>query len=327
MSRTRGPLPEGRGLFFGRSVAVDKDAMRRLARLAAAGLVLAACGQPPPQVSLSDTGPAEPGTPAPAPLRIAISPMESPERTFAQYSELFAHVAQDLGRPVEMIQRQTYSEVVSLVEHRRVDAALVCSGPYVQAHADFGAQILVVPRIGGTTSYQALVIVRRDSPYRGFDDLRGRSFALTDALSTSGMVFPAALARERGKTTETFFGKVLFTKGHDNSVRAVAEGVVDGAAVSSLVYDELTRQSPALGARLRVIARSPPFGNPPVIVHPNLDPGVKKLLKEALLVLQDDPPALAILRKMGIERFVEGDAGAYEEVRRLRAKVHPRAGS
>lgn len=301
--------------------------MRRHTRLAAVGLALCACGDPPPQVSLSQADPPGPAAAAPAPLRIAITPMESPERTFAQYSELFDRVGRRLGRSVEVVQRQTYSEVVSLVQHRRVDAALVCSGPYVQAEEDFGAQVLAVPRVAGRDSYQAVVVVRRESPFLNFDDLRGRSFALTDALSTSGMVYPACLVRERRRTTETYFSKVLFTKGHDNSIRAVADGLVDAASVSSLVFDEMAKQSPSLPERLRVIERSPPLGNPPVIVHPKLDEELKRRLQESLLGLWKDPDAAPLLRRMGIERFVEGDPAAYAEVRRMRRRVLPKAGS
>lgn len=301
--------------------------MRRFARIASIGAVLCACGDPPPQVSLSQADPPGPAAAAPAPLRIAITPMESPERTFAQYSELFDRVGRRLGRSVEVVQRQTYSEVVSLVQHRRVDAALVCSGPYVQAEEDFGAQVLAVPRVAGRDSYQAVVVVRRESPFLNFDDLRGRSFALTDALSTSGMVYPACLVRERRRTTETYFSKVLFTKGHDNSIRAVADGLVDAASVSSLVFDEMAKQSPSLPERLRVIERSPPLGNPPVIVHPKLDEELKRRLQESLLGLWKDPDAAPLLRRMGIERFVEGDPAAYAEVRRMRRRVLPKAGS
>lgn len=305
--------------------------MGRFALIASLGVVFCACGDPPPRVSLALTDATVPAaasaTTAPAPLRIAITPMESPERTFAQYSELFEHVGRRLGRRVEVVQRQTYSEVISLVQHRRVDAALVCSGPYVQAEEDFGAEVLAVPRVAGRDSYQAVVVVRRESPFLNFNDLRGRSFALTDALSASGMVYPACLVRERRRTTETYFSKVLFTKGHDNSIRAVADGLIDAASVSSLVFDEMAKQSPGLPERLRVIERSPPLGNPPVIVHPRLDPELKRRIQESLLGLWKDPEAAPLLRKMGIERFVEGDPAAYAEVRRMRARVLPKAGT
>jgi phosphonate transport system substrate-binding protein len=282
---------------------------------------LAACGPQPPKVSLSDVEPVPAGKAAAAPLRIAVSPMESPERTFAAYSELFSRVGAALGRPVEMVQRQTYSEVVSLVQHRRVDAALVCSGPYVQAQEEFGAEILAVPQVSGQTTYGALVVVRADSGYRSFDELRRRSFALTDSLSTTGMVYPACLVRDRKATTESYFSRVIFTHGHDNSMRAVVDGLVEGASVSSLVFADLARQMPAFTAKLRVIGRSPRFGNPPVIVHPETDPALKRSLREVLLRLHEEPGTAEALRRLGYERFVTGRPEEYEQVRRMRSRV------
>lgn len=301
--------------------------MSRLPPALAACLLACACGDPPARVALSDTEPAGAAASSARPLRIAISPMESPELSFEHYSELFALVGKKLGEPLELLQRQTYSEVVALVEHKRVDAALVCSGPFVQARRDFGAEILAVPRIAGTTTYRALIVVRQDSPARTLDDLRGKTFALTDPLSTSGMIFPAYLLRERGETTESFFGKVLFTKSHDNSIAAVADGLVDGASVSGLVFAEVERERPETVRGLRVIVRSPAFGNPPLIVHPAADRVLRGRLQSVLLLLHRDPQGRRLLSQMGIERFVLGDPAAYAEAQRMRERVRPRTGT
>lgn len=288
--------------------------------------LLAGCGERPPLVSLSDPGRSQAPDSSSRALRIAISPMQSPQQSFDHYSGIFSLVGRRLGEPTELIQRQTYSEVVALLEHKRVDAALVCSGPYLQARRDFGAKILAVPRIAGHTTYRAAVIVPRDSPARGIGDLRGKTFALTDPLSTSGMIFPAWLLRQRGTTTERFFGRVIFTKSHDNSIAAVAEGLADGASVSGLVLADVERERPELARCLRVIERSPPFGNPPLIVHPDADPGLRRRIEAALLHMHDDAEGRRVLAAAGIERFVSGDPDAYGEAQRMRETVRPRLG-
>ncbi|MBI5597859.1 MAG: phosphate/phosphite/phosphonate ABC transporter substrate-binding protein [Elusimicrobia bacterium] len=295
--------------------------MRRLCSALAAAVLASGCGGRPPEISLSDPAPELKEQRPRRGLRIAISAMESPELSFARYTELFNHIGGVIGEPVELLHRPTYSEVLALVQHRRVDAALVCSGPYVQARADYGAESLAVPRLSGSTSYRALIIVRRDSPFKSLADLKGRSFALTDPLSSSGMMFPAFLLRRQGSTTETFFGKLIFTKGHDNSMTAVADGLVDGASVSGLVYDEVARARPQLVKKLRVVGKSPPFGNPPVIVHPETDPSLKRRLRMALLHLHETEEGRRILKAMRIDAFVPGDPKAYEEVEHMRTVV------
>lgn len=282
--------------------------------------LLAACGQPPPRISLNEVEP-EGAASGGSRLRIAIGPMRSTRQSFERYSGLFAAAGRLAGEPVELVQRQTLAEVVALVEHRRVFAALVCGGSYLRAQDDFGAVLLAVPRIDGATSYRAEIIVPRESPARGLGDLRGKTFALTDQLSTGGSIFPAWLLRSRNTSTDAFFGKVLFTKGHDNSIEAVAEGLADGASVSGQALADAARERPELARRVRVIERSPPLGNPPLIVHPGADPELRRRLESALLRLHEDPAGRAALAGAGIERFVRGDPGAYEEARRMRELV------
>ena len=74
------------------------------------------------------------------------------------------------------------------------------------------------------------------------------------------------------ETPDSFFRKYVFTYSHDNSIKSVAEKLVDGAAVDSLVYDYTVARSPLFSAKTRVIQKSGPYGIPPVVVHPGLNP-------------------------------------------------------
>jgi phosphonate transport system substrate-binding protein len=96
---------------------------------------------------------------------------------------------------------------------------------------------------------------------------------------------------------------------------------VDGATVDSLVFDFLVQSEPELGRRLRVIERSQPFGIPPVVVHPGLDPALKTLLRQALLEMHEDPKGRQALAVLRTDRFVLPDAAAYEDIRRMAALI------
>jgi phosphonate transport system substrate-binding protein len=96
---------------------------------------------------------------------------------------------------------------------------------------------------------------------------------------------------------------VTFTHSHDRSIDAVAKGVVDGAAVDSLVYDELVRSSAEIRAATRVIHRSPPYGVSPVVVSTRVPPERRAALRKALLKLHEDPEARAALGLVGFDRF------------------------
>jgi phosphonate transport system substrate-binding protein len=142
-------------------------------------------------------------------------------------------MGQRLGRPVRLFQR-TYAEVNDLVKNREIDLAFVCAGALVEGEHEFGMQALVVPQMRGETLYYSYLVVNRRSGAERLADLRGKTFAFSDPLSNSGRLVPVYQLALRRETPERFFSRTVFTS-HDNSILAVADGLVDGAAVDSLI--------------------------------------------------------------------------------------------
>lgn len=250
-------------------------------------------------------------------LRVAVAAMISPKPTRQYYEALLRSIGDRLGRRVEFLQRRTYAEVNELLETKQIDLAFVCSGPYVEGHKKFGMEILAVPVVNGETVYYSYFIVHRDSLIRSLDDLRGKTFAFTDPDSNTGCLVPKYVLRQRGETPESFFKSTFFTHSHDNSIRAVAEGLADAAAVDQLIWDFLAAEGSPDTRRTRILAKSPPYGMPPVVVHPDLDASWKSRLRAVFLDLHRAADSRALLARLHIERFERGDDDAYESVRQM----------
>lgn len=291
-----------------------------LASLAAALLASSCSGRTSyKQVSLK---PAPRETPAlaaaseSAALRVAVAAILSPQTTTHGYDRLVAYLTSQLNRPVRLLQRATYAETNELVRTRQVDLAFVCTGPYIQGHKQFGMELLAVPQIAGQTTYRSYIIVPANSPAQTVDDLRGHVFAFTDPLSLSGYLVPLyLLATENKGTPDTYFSRTLFTYSHENSIKAVAEGWVDGAAVDSLVYDATVAEKPDYGRKTRVIWASIPYGAPPVVVHPALDAATKDELRRLLLHMHETEEGRNALAPLGVDRFVPADDRLYDSAR------------
>jgi phosphonate transport system substrate-binding protein len=260
------------------------------------------------------------------PLKIGLAAMISPKETLAYYNRLLAHVGRRLGRRVEMVQYRTYDEMDTALERRDVEIAFICSGPYVHDRERFGAELLVAPQAGGAPVYYAYLIVPAASPATSLADLRGKSFALTDPKSNTGRLVPEHQVWSGfGVSPEAFFSEVRYTYSHDRSIDQVASGAVDGASVDSLIYDYLAAKAPARARGTRILSRSQPFGIPPVVVHPRIDPTLKAGLKAAFLALHEDPRGKAILDAIHVERFVVPKDADYESVRELERWVAEKA--
>ncbi len=299
--------------------------------MAIAGL-LAACGQESsyPQVALKKKV-ALAGVRQPSdefvepyrepPLRVAIASILSPAKNLESYHGLLSYLEKKLQRPVELVQRMTYAEINDLMRTGNIDIAFVCTLPYVEGKREFGMELLVAPQIRGQTIYYSYLIVPKESPVRTIEDLKGKIFAFSDPLSNSGRLAPAYRLFLMGTTPDAFFGRSVYTYSHDNSIVAVADRLVDAAAVDSLVYDFLATTDPALIGRTRIIDRWGPYGIPPIVVHRGLDPSLKKRLRQLFLNIHRDPEGNGILNSLFIDRFVRIQDEAYDSIRRVAARV------
>ncbi|MGB4442653.1 MAG: phosphate/phosphite/phosphonate ABC transporter substrate-binding protein [Coriobacteriia bacterium] len=280
------------------------------------------------EVSLSESaGEPERSSSGDEPLRIAVAAMTSPKSTFDYYQEILVYIGERTGRPVELVQRETYQEINDLIEQGQLDMAFVCTGAYIEGHDTFGMEILAAPVVYGEPVYYSYTIVDADSAATALADLRGASFAFTDPISNTGTLVPTYLLGQLGETPDTFFGEYIYTYSHDRSIEAVADGLVDGAAVDSLIYDYmLANDDPAIEGT-RILATSEPYGIPPVVVHPDLDNELKRQLRSILLEMHADTEGRAILSAIKIDRFeVIGDS-AYDSVREMQAWIDENAPS
>jgi phosphonate transport system substrate-binding protein len=254
-------------------------------------------------------------------LRMAVAAVNSPRATLAYYAQLVDYLASRLNMRGELVQGKTYAEINDLVREGTVTLAMVCTNPYLEGQEDFGMEALVVPEVDGKAVYYSYLIVPSDSSAQSLEDLRGKTFAFTDPLSNSGRLVIVYQLAIRGETSETFFSRFIFTYSHDHAIKAVADRLVDGAAVDSLIYDYFADVQPERVANTRIIARYGPFGGNPVVVPPGLDPQIKSRVRDVLLSMHQDEAGKQILSALRIDRFVLPDDQAYDSVREMRRRL------
>lgn len=254
-------------------------------------------------------------------LRVAVGAMISPKETFIYYRQILDYIAEGLGRQVELVQRKTYSEVNELIGKGRIDLAFICSGPYSKGKESYGFELLATPRVNESHFYQSYLIVNSSSAFQSLSDLKGRVLAFTDPDSHTGKLVPTFWLAEIGEHPDTFFSKTIYTYSHDNSILAVARGLVDGAAVDSLIWEYYNRKDPSLTAGTRIIKRSDDFGIPPVVASQSFPPEMKTRVRDILLAMHEDPQGSKILRELMIDRFVVPREDWYENIRQMEQTI------
>ena len=169
----------------------------------------------------------------------------------------------------------------------------------------YGFELLATPEINGSHFYQAYLIVNKESPFKDLEDLRGKTFAFTDPDSNTGKLVPVYWLEELGERPETFFKHSIYTYSHDNSIMAVAKGMVDGASVDSLIWDFYNRRNPEITNTTRVILKSGFYGTPPLVASKTLPPQVRGPIRKLLLSMHEDVKGRSILDQFMIDRFID----------------------
>jgi len=237
-------------------------------------------------------------------IKIAIAPVISPTSSFFVYNDFIEYLKRKSDLDIVTVFKKTYSEINQLLKINECDIAFICTGAYIKAKQDFPLEILAIPVVNNKTTYNSYIIVSKDSNINNFNELKGKSFAFTDLLSLSGYYYPKYRLCKIKTLPDKFFSKIIFTSSHDNSIKAVAQKMVDAAAVDSIVYETLLKQNNFYARELKVIEKSQPFGIPPVVMRKGLKEDKKKKLLNILLNMHRDLEGSKILKKLSIDRFI-----------------------
>jgi phosphonate transport system substrate-binding protein len=243
--------------------------------------------------------------------------MVSPKETFVHYRELLAYAGEKLDRKVVLVQRKTYGEINELLRKGEIDLAFLCSGPYAMEKDKYGFELLATPEINGSHSYEAYLIVNERASFKNLEDLRGKTFAFTDPDSNTGRLVPTYWLRLIHEYPETFFKSTTYTYSHDNSIMAVAKGLVDAASVDSLIWEFYHQRNPTVTAATRIIKKSDGYGNPPLVVSKNIADTTKREIRALLLSMHHDVEGKKILDQLMIDRFVEPREDWYDSIREM----------
>ncbi|MEI4235177.1 substrate-binding domain-containing protein [Roseovarius sp. D22-M7] len=254
---------------------------------------------------------------AQAPFRLGLTPVFL-DNDAVIIDRLRAALSSGIGREIEMVQRRTYAEVTGLLLSDALDAAWLCGYPYLQHAADL--DLLAVPIWRGKPLYRSYLIVDDTAPFESLTDLRGATHAFSDPDSNSGYLVTATDLIDMGARPETWFSRSVYTHGHRNVVRAVADGLVTSGSVDGYVWEALAQLEPELTGRTRVIGKSEWLGFPPICGRRHAaGSGPAQALRRALVGLSGTRSGRAALQALQLDGFTRAQADLYAGIaRRMR---------
>jgi phosphonate transport system substrate-binding protein len=156
---------------------------------------------------------------------------------------------------------------------------------YVLA-ADLGvAEAALVSVRYGSPTYNGQLIVRKDSGINTVADLKGKSFARPDPLSTSGWIIPMLTMRAAGVDPDTGLSRVVDAGSHDAVVAAVFNGDADAGATYVDARTRVEDDFPTVMEDIIIIAVTEDIPNDGVQFHPSISAEMRETIVAALLAI------------------------------------------
>lgn len=145
--------------------------------------------------------------------------MDIPAVMHKRLRPLTHYLSEKLGRPVSLKLSPNMGAAIKEVASKQVDLAYLTPVAYLKAHKKGGAKIIAKTVTKGKASFQLMIVVKKDSPYKTVADLKGKTFAFGDkrALLQRAAVVGAGINMED-------FSSYQFIGHYDNIARAVKNG-------------------------------------------------------------------------------------------------------
>lgn len=243
------------------------------------------------------------------------------------YRFISAYTGKKLGLHTELFVGTSFNQFAA----GQADVGFICGLPYIQLTGQKPAPISLVAapvlqgnRYHGLPIYYSDVIVRRDSPFQSFWDLRGCRWSYNDRDSHSGYNLTRYHLVRAGET-KGYFGEVFEAGFHQRSIDLVLSGLVDASAIDSQVLGIEMRTQPELASQIRVIESLGPSSIQPVVASNRLPKAIIKELGEVIIDMGSDPSARSFLDYGLIEGFTAVVDGDYDDIRNMLAAAEQAA--
>lgn len=255
-------------------------------------------------------------------LTIVFIAYQNPEQLADDVEPVVSYLERELQVPIKFFVATNYAAVVEALKNGTADMGFMGPLQYVMAHHYAGATPILGEVYKGKPTYTSRIFVRKDSGFKTLEDLRGKTIAFTDPISSSGYLYPMELFQSKGllkKDASEFFGRSYFAGGDEQAIRAVYNKFVDAAAIGQFAYSLLR---PEERDEVIFIGESKPLPSHCVVVRKGLSAPMTTELQTALLNIQKGEDKALLKNLYGVDGYVKVEHKTFSEVEAIAKKYN-----
>ena len=224
------------------------------------------------------------------PLQMGLLPYLSSERLFEYFLPMKDYLEVKLKRRIVLSTAPNFKTYA--LRAARGDYDIYQTAPHFALLAEVEYGYRRVSRL--TRDLNGDVVVRRDSPMRRIEDLRGRIIITPDALAIASMLGEELLKDHGLMSTKNYH--LVRTASHNNAIMTVYRSQADAAFSSVEVLEKLP---PEITRELRILAKTRQVPHMMIMAHRRMPRAEYLRLKTALLAFTRAGPGQKFFETTG----------------------------
>jgi len=250
-------------------------------------------------------------------VKLGLIPLESPAQMYKKFTPLARYLSEKVGREVVFKLTATFADAVRDVGVGTSDICYMTPTTYIDAHEKYGVSLLAKALRNGVPYSHTIIVGKDGSPITRLEDLKGRSFAFGDEMSTSSYLVPRYMLAKAGINLSDL-SEHRFLGHHDDVAKAVLLGEMDAGGLRETTANQFREKG------LKFIKTSEDIPEFNFCARPGLDKDLAEAIKSALLALEvrrdEDARVLKAMDK-DYTGFMEARDTDYEGVREMVRRV------
>ncbi len=236
-----------------------------------------------------------------------------------RYSPLCKYLGEKLGIEVGVKPLTNYGLIYEEMRDGKIDAGFFGSFVYAMTRARIGIEPLARPvSPDGTSTYSGLTFVRNDSPIKTPAQMKGKTIALADPITTGSYLAQKEYLARHGIDLDKDL-KIIWAGSHDAAINAVVFKQADIGGAKDLQVARFREKNVMLGTGLRILDETPKDRVPDnaLAVRKELDVALRNKLRNVLLNMNKSSEGRAVLARFGASCFVPTKDSDYRSVYRM----------
>lgn len=254
------------------------------------------------------------------PIIFAAVPSGETERVLAGFDQMADLLYESTGLVIEPYVATSYASVIEALcqDPPKAHMAALATFSYILASEKGCAETALVSTRYGSASYNGQFLVRTDSDFETIEDLKGATWCVSDAFSTSGVVIPTIMFSGVGIDVDTDIAEMVEAGSHEAAAAGVYNGDCDFATTYVDARTAIEEDYPDIMEVTKVIDTEPDIPNDGIQFVTGFPEETKATLISAILALFDtEEGAAAMSEAYSWDGMEEHDDTFYDPFRQI----------